>query len=253
MIADLIEYNKHRSEIRLITKNVMSVYSIKQIYTDNLIHKLKHADYLVDNRIRKSSDIISYNDKKYNMYENVYRHIISDANYSLSRFAEYLNYFNLNHILWLHFYQIPSDDLHLVEILMTLSSNKPIIILDYIDKLSYKNKLYSLLFHIGLLDKLIIVPYTDIQDAISNSTCQTYAESNDDYKTLSRFPNEFIKQKFSTRCNYYRTERPSVYIPKLDTIYPASYRYTLVQLLKIYLYPIKYIIMLCFNWLQSYK
>ena len=168
MIADLIEYNKHRSEIRLITKNVMSVYSIKQIYTDNLIHKLKHADYLVDNKIRKSSDIISYNDKKYNMYENVYRYIISDTNYSLSRFAEYLNYFNLNHILWLHFYQIPSDDLHLVEILMTLSSNKPIIILDYIDKLSYKNKLYSLLFHIGLLDKLIIVPYTDIPDAISN-------------------------------------------------------------------------------------
>ena len=72
MIADLIEYNKHRSEIRLITKNVMSVYSIKQAYTDNLIHKLKHADYLVDNKIIKSSDIISYNDKKYNMYENVY-------------------------------------------------------------------------------------------------------------------------------------------------------------------------------------
>ena len=62
MIADLIEYNKHRSEIRLITKNVMSVYSIKQIYTDNLIHKLKHADYIVDNKIRKASDIISYND-----------------------------------------------------------------------------------------------------------------------------------------------------------------------------------------------
>ena len=94
MIADLIEYNKHRSEIRLITKNVMSVYSIKQAYTDNLIHKLKHADYLVDNKIIKSSDIISYNDKKYNMYENVYRYIISNNNYSLSRFAEYLNYFN---------------------------------------------------------------------------------------------------------------------------------------------------------------
>jgi hypothetical protein len=46
MIADLLDDNFH---IRLITRNVMTVYSTNKEYTDKFITKLKNSTYIINN------------------------------------------------------------------------------------------------------------------------------------------------------------------------------------------------------------
>ena len=45
MIADLVD---DKLKLRFITRNVMSVYSTNNEYTDDFIRKLKHSDYIID-------------------------------------------------------------------------------------------------------------------------------------------------------------------------------------------------------------
>lgn len=250
MIADLI--NEH-NDVRLITKNVMSVYSTNKEYTDNFIRKLKHSSYKVNNKTISSDEIICYVKKTYNIYENIYRFVERHQDINTDKFIEYLNYFNKYHLLWMHFYQLSKNDLSLIEILLQLSSNKQIIIIDYIDSYEYKDHLYSLLFNVGLDDKLVIVPFTNIIDAVNNSTCQCYVKSDNAVKVMSRFPNEFINYEFDTHIEYYTGKFPQLYCKSNSTTFPCSYKYSIYELLLIFLFSIKFALIKFNNWRLSYN
>ena len=246
MIADLID---DKFNIRLITKNVMSVYSTNNEYTDYFIRKLKHSNYIINNRITIQSDkFISYIKKTYNIYENIFKYVSRRDDISTCKFIEYLNYLDLNHLLWLHFYQLSKDNLSIVEILLQLSTNKNIIVIDYIDHLKCKDRLYSLLFKIGLDDRLIIVPFKDISDALNYSTCQCYVKSFNDAKIQSRFSEEYISYEFNSKLSCYKSDRPKVYIKNSNAIIPASYKYSLYELITIFLFNIKMLLINLYNW-----
>ena len=245
MIADLID---DKLKLRFITRNVMSVYSTNSEYTDDFIRKLKHSNYIINKQSTSSDSFISYIKKDYNVYKNIYRFVKKHKQINTSKFIEYLNYFGLNHLLWVHFYQLGKDELSLVEILMQLSSDMPVIIIDYIDDLKYKDKLYSLLFHVGLEDRLVIVPFKNIADAVNNSTCQCYIKHLSAVKIQSDFSNDFINTEFNTSQEYYNGKRPNVYKKDNSAIVPASYRYSLYELLLILLFSIKMLFISLYNW-----
>ena len=244
MIADIID---DRLKLRFITRNVMSVYSTNSEYTDAFIRKLKHSEYIINNETQKSDSFISYIKKDYNIYKNILRYVKKCKRINTDKFIEYLNYFGLNHLLWMHFYQLSRDDSSLVDILMLLASDMPVIIIDYIDELKYRQKLYSLLFHVGLDDKLIIVPFRNIADAVNNSTCQCYVKNQCAVKIQSYFSNNFINTEFNTSLEYYNGLRPKIYRQCNSAIVP-TYRYSWCELLLIFLFSIKMIYISLYNW-----
>lgn len=245
MIADLID---DQLDIRLITRNVMSVYSTDKEYTESFLRKIKHSEYEVEDKLVKSDSFISYIVKDYNIYKNVFRFVSSSKHIDTDKFIEYLNYFEAYHLLWLHFNQLNDDDLRLVEIVMQLASDKPVVITDYIDDSKYRDKLYPLLFHVGLEDRLIIVPSNDIKTAVNNSTCQCYVKQPNAAKIKSRFSDKFINEEFNTDLQYYTGKRPPVYVKDLNIIKPISYRYTLYELILIFLFSIKMLYITFNNW-----
>ena len=147
----------------------------------------------------------------------------------------------------MHFYQLSRDDRRLVDILTLLASDMPVIITDYIDDLKYRHKLYSLLFHIGLNDRLIIVPFKNIEDAVNNSTCQCYVKHPCAVKIQSDFSNNFINTEFNTSLEYYNGLRPKIYRRCNSAIVP-TYRYSWCELLLIFLFSIKMIYISLYNW-----
>lgn len=248
MIADLIDDSLH---IRLITRNVMSVYSTNKEYTDSFIRKLKHSNYIIKHKTTSSNVFISYIKNNYNIYENIFRFINSNKYINSNKFIEYLGYLDLTHLLWLHFYQLHKEEISIVEILMQLSSDSPVIILDYIDGLECKHKLYSLLFHVGLEDRLIIVPFNNIYDAVNNSTCQCYIKHPMAIKIQSEFSNSFIMSEFNTSLEYYSNVRPNIYRSNNFIITPNSYHYTFYELLLILIFNIKLFFISFYNWRSS--
>ena len=244
MIADLVD---DKLKIRFITRNVMSVYSTNSEYTDAFIRKIKHSEYIINKQTHQSDSFISYTKKDYNIYKNILRYVKKCRYINTDKFIEYLNYFNLNHLLWMHFYQLSRDDRQLVDILMLLSSNMPVIITDYIDDLKYRYKLYSLLFHVGLDDRLIIVPFKNITDAVNNSTCQCYVKNPCTVKIQSDFSNSFINTEFNTSLEYYNGLRPKIYKQCNSAIVP-TYKYSWCELLLIFLFSIKMIYISLYNW-----
>ena len=249
MIADLIG----NTGIRLITKNVMSVYSTNKEYTGSFIRYLKTHDYLVNDVPHTANDLISYNKKTYNIYENIFRFAKRHDDINLNKFIEYLNFLDLGHIILLHFYQLDNDMLSLIESLLQLSTYKPIVIIDYVDNLKYKDKIYSLLFHIGLENRLIIVPFTNIQDAVNCSTWQCYVKSPVQIKMLPRFSNEFLNHEFNTHIHYYTGKSPVIYHNPQHIYNIKSYRYTLYEIFLIFLFAIKLYIIKFNNWRLSYS
>lgn len=240
MIADLID---DKLDIRLITRNVMAVYSVNSEYTDSFLMKIKHSCYNVEGDRLSSDSFISYNRRTYNIYKNIYRFVKDSHEYDINKFTEYLNYFGLNHLLWMHFYQLDLHTLKLVEMLIQLSSNKSIVVLDYIDDYDFKDKFYSLLFHIGLDNRLIIVPFKNIADAVNNSTCQCYVKNNIAVKIKPKFSNEFINTEFNTSLEYYNGKRPRIYSPDNVAVVPTSYKYSLYELILIFLFSIRLLLL----------
>lgn len=247
MIADIVD---DTIDVRLITRNVMAVYSTNNEYTDSFIRKLKHSNYIVNKKKVSSDSFISYIKKTYNIYENIFRFVKRHKDINYSKFVEYLDFLDLSHLLWTHFYQLSSSNLSLVEIIIQLSTNKEVVIIDYIDNLECRKKLYTLLFHVGLEDRLIIVPFRNIDEACNNSTCQCYVKSLSSVKIQSKFPNEYIEKEFNITHNYYTGTRPVIYT-KSDTaalVKPVSYKYTLYEILLIMLYSIKMLYIQFNNW-----
>lgn len=244
MIADLVDDNLN---IRLITRNVMAVYSTDQTYVDNFLLKLKHSSYIVNNTVTRSDSIISYVKNDYNKFRNVYRFVKSKKDLDVAKFIEYISFFNLQHLLWLHFYDIDCDTISLVELIMQLSSDKPIIITSYIDS-KYYDRIFSLLFHVGLEDRLIIVPIKDVKTAANNSTCQCYIKDADKVSIHSRFPEAFIKEEFGIDDFIYTGLRPSIYHKNDIILSPVSYRYSFYEYLLIILFSIKMMFIHFTNW-----
>ena len=245
MIADLINDKLH---IRLITRNVMSVYSTDSKYTDNFILKLKHSFYTINYSDKQSysNTFIAYLVRDYNKYKNIFRYI--SKHYNIKKFTEYLNFFDKNHLLWLHFSDLSDDDLCLIECLMLLLSNKQIIILDYFDDRPFAQQMVSLLFKLGLEDKLIIYPCKDVNFGINNSTCQCFVHSADSAKIQSRFSEEYLAEELSNPDIEYTASRPCVYIKRGDYLIPKSYHYSLQEILLIFLFSIKLLYIKAFNW-----
>ena len=244
MIADLVD---DKLKIRFITRNVMSVYSTNSEDTDAFIRKLKHSEYIINKQMHQSDSFISYTKKDYNIYKNILRYVKKCRRINTYKFIEYINYFDLNHLLWMHFYQLSRDDRQLVDTLMLLSSNMPVIVTDYIDDLKYRYKLYSLLFHVGLDDRLIIVPFKNITDAVNHSTCQCYVKNPCTVKIQSDFSNNFINTEFNTSLEYYNGLRPKIYKQCNSAIVP-TYKYSWCELLLIFLFSIKMIYISLYNW-----
>lgn len=244
MIADLIH---DKLKIRLITRNVMSVYSTNYKYTDEFLRTLKHSNYVVNKQSSLSDSIVSYVKKNYNLYENIYLYSKHNKEIRTDKFVEYLNFLNLNHLLWLHFYQLSKEDLKLVELLLQLSTEKKFVIVDYIDSYKCKEKLYTLVFHVGLEDRLIMIPFRNIADAVNNSTCQCYVKKPNVAKIQATFSNEFINSEFNTSVDYYTKKRPLIYHANKNYIVP-SYRYTISEKFLIFLYNIKMTLIALFNW-----
>ena len=245
MIADLVD---DKLNIRLITRNVMSVYSTDSEYTDSFIRKLKHSDYTIDDKPVSPNSFISYIKRDYNIYKNIFRFVSDDKHIDEDKFTEYLTYLDLNHLLWLHFYQLDSETLNIVEILMQLASDKPVVIINYIDGSKYVEKLFSLVFHVGLEDRLIIIPYKDIDKAVNNSTCQCYVNRPDAAKIQSRFPDNFLNETFKTTKGYYTGHHPPVYVKDSNIVKPVSYTYSVYEIVLIMLFSIKMLYIQFFNW-----
>lgn len=244
MILDLINENLN---IRLITRNVMSVYSTNKEHTDKILSLLKHSNYKVDNSdIKSSKDLIAYIIKDYNLYENLFKYI--SKRYNINKFTEYLELFNKNHLLWLRFIDLSKSDLLLVEILISLLSDKKIIILDYFDDEKFADRMISLLYNIGLTDKLIIYPCKNIQFGINNSTCQCYVKNPDAIKIQSRFEEDFIRSEFQDDSISYINVYPLVYNKHNNYLVPSSYKYSIYDLLLIFLYSIKMLYVKFYNW-----
>lgn len=246
MIADLID---SALNLRFITRNVLSVYSTSKEFTDSFIRKLKHSSYKVNHQIKQSDEIISYIKKDYNIYENIFRYVKNQKFIRFNKFLDYLCYLNLSHLLFLHFYQLSDDDTTIIEILLQLADNKPIVITDYIDKLYCKDRLYTLLFHVGLENRLIIVPFRNIYDAVNNSTCQCYIKNPSAIKIQSAFSNDFINTEFNTSLDYYNGLRPILYKNQdYSLITPSSYTYSIYELILILLFSLKMIFISLYNW-----
>ena len=245
MIADLISDSLN---IRLITKNIISVFSTNFNNTDSFINLLKHSKYKTYDKIVESDDIISYLKKDYNIYENIFRFVSKQNNLDLNKFKEYLNYFNLTHCLLLHFYELSIIQLRIIENLIVLSSNKQIIILNYIDDLKCKNKFYTLLFNVALDNKCIIVPFRNIIDAANNSTSQCYIKSITQVKILPRFSNEFLNHEFNTHIKYYTGLKPSIYHCNPVNLNINNYEYSFIEIILILLFTIYLTIVKFYNW-----
>lgn len=246
MIADLVNNNL---KIRLITRNVMAVYSVNSDYTDAFIRTLKHSYYTVENKQIESTSFISFTVRNYNIYKNVFSYVKEIQNVDLIKFSEYLNFLDLNHLLWLHFYQLNDVQIRIVELLLQLASNHKVIITDYIDSLQeYSTKIYTLLFHVGLEDKLIIAPFTNISDAVNNSTCQCYVKTPTVAKIQSTFSSEFINSEFNSNIEYYNRSRPAIYKRNTNYLIPKSYKYSLFEMILIFLYSIKMLYIAFYNW-----
>lgn len=243
MIFDLIDDS---IEIRLITRNVMSVFSASKENTDRILRKIKHGTYLCCGE--KEKNLVAYSRKDYNIYSNIFEYVSNKSKYNTDTFAEYLNYFNLNHLLWMRFVDLRDDERCLVEILIQILSDKPIVVLDYIEKFPYKDRLCSLIYQEGLKDRIIIIPYTDIAAAVNNSTCQCYVRDLNDIKVQSKFSNAYLNTEFNTTTEYYTGKVPMLYEGCLDYLLPSSYRYQLNELFLIFLYRLYYIWILFFNW-----
>lgn len=244
MLADLIDTDYN---IRLITRNVMSVFSSNPSYISHLLYKIKHSKYTVDNELLvKSEDIVAYISRDYNIKENVFLYV--KKRFDVNKFSEYLNFFDKNHLLWLHFYELSAYDRLLVEILITLLKNKKITVLDYFDDAPFAKDLVSLLFKIGLDDRLIIYPCTSISFGLNNSTCQCYVRDKKSAKVQSRFSEEYLAEELQTSDVRYDSNRPLVYRKNDDYLVPISYKYSLYELLLIFLFGIKMLCIKVFNW-----
>ena len=235
MIADLVD---NAIDIRLITRNVMSVFSSNSEYITHFSYKIKHTKYTVDNEsLVKSEDIVAFISRDYNIKENIFRYI--KKRFNVDKFSEYLNFFGKNHLLWLRFSDLSDQDRLLVEILIALSKDKKITFLDYFDDAPFAHDLISLLYEIGLEDKLIIYPCRDVAFGISNSTCQCYVKSYKSAKIQSRFSEEYLAEELSALDIRYTASRPCVYIKHYDYLIPKSYHYSLQEILLIFLFSIK--------------
>lgn len=243
MIADLAD---NTIDIRLITRNVMSVFSTKDEYIDHLAYLIKHTQFLVNDEIVRSEKIVAIIDKNYNCEENIFRYV--NRRFSIKKFTEYLNFFDKNHLLWLHFSDLSKHDRLLVEILITLLSDKQIIYLDYFDDAPFAHDLISLLFEIGLGDKLIIYPCRNVSFCVSNSTCQCYVKSYESAKIQSRFSEEYLAEELSDPNIEYNASIPDVYTKRCDYLIPKSYQYSLQEILLIFLFNIKLLYIKAFNW-----
>jgi len=244
MIADLIDTDYN---VRLITRNVMSVFSSNSDYVASFAYKIKHTKYTVDNELLvKSEDIVAFISRDYNVKENIFRYI--KKRFNVDKFSEYLNFFGKNHLLWLHFSDLSDKDRLLVEILIALSKDKKITFLDYFDDAPFAKDLISLLFKIGLEDKLIIYPCMKISFGLSNSTCQCYVRDRNSAKVQSRFSEEYLAEELQTSDVRYDSDRPLVYRKNDDYLTPISYKYSLYELLTIFLFSIKMLCIKIFNW-----
>ena len=249
MIADLINSSL---DVRLITRNVMAVYSSNSEYTDHFIYNLKHSKYMVNDNVVAANEIISAVNKNYNIYKVVYKVASESNNIDLTSFINYMSYLNLERFLWLKFADLSCNTRKLIEILLCLSSNKKILILDYIDQYKFRHKIYSILFHIGLKDKLIIVPFTNIYDAVNNSTCQCYVKHKFAVKIKSEFSNEFLNSELHTSKIYYNGSRPRIYNNTKLVVCPTSYKYSLYDMFMIFLYSLKMLYYTFYNWRHRY-
>lgn len=246
MIASILNKNM---DVRLITHNVMAVYSTNKEYLESFIRKLKHSDYEVDDIVVHSKDIISYVVRDYNIHENIYLFVKQNKDIRENKFIEYLNFLGLSHLLWLHFFQLSKEYRTIVEIVAQLASNKPIVILDYIDDLSLKEKLYTLSFHVGLEDRLIMIPFKDTHEAVNNSTCQCYVKSPNQIKILPKFSSAFLNAEFNTSFVYYDSPLPSIYLKSNEMIIvPTNYKYSFIELLMIFIYSIRMMLINFYNW-----
>lgn len=244
MIADLIDADYN---IRLITRNVMSVFSSNPNYISHLLYKIKHSKYSVDNELLvKSEDIVAYISRDYNIKENVFRYV--SKRFDINKFSEYLSFFDKNHLLWLHFCDLSPHDRLLIEILVTLLKNKKITVLDYFDDAPFAKDLVSLLFKIGLDDRLIIYPCSNISFGLNNSTCQCYVRDRRSAKVQSRFSEEYLAEELHTLNVRYDSNKPLVYRKNDDYLVPVSYKYSLYELLLIFLFSIKMLFIKIFNW-----
>lgn len=244
MIADLIDADY---SVRFITRNVMSVFSSNTNYISHLLYKIKHSRYSVDNEsFVESEDIVAYISRDYNIKENVFLYV--RKRFDISKFSEYLNFFDKNHLLWLHFCDLSAHDRLLVEILIALLKNKKITVLDYFDDAQFAKDLVSLLFKIGLDDRLIIYPCVNISFGLNNSTCQCYVRDKKSAKVQSRFSEEYLAEELQTLDVRYDSYRPLVYRKNSDYLVPISYKYSLYELLLIFLFSIKMLCIKVFNW-----
>lgn len=233
-------------DVRLITRNVMSVFSSNEDYVSHFAYKIKHTEYLVKDKCIKADSIVSFINRDYNINSNIFRYV--KKRFNIKKFTEYLNYFGKNHLLWLHFSDLEKEDKLLVEILIALLKNKPITVLDYFDDTSYASDMISLLFKIGLEDRLIIYPCRNVSFGISNSTCQCYVKSFDSAKIKPRFSEEYLSEELQISDVRYDSNRPIVYRKNDGHLIPISYKYSLYELLLIFLFSIKMLCIKVFNW-----
>lgn len=245
MIYDLID---SKLDVRLITRNVMSVYSTDKEYTDSFIRKLKHSDYVHNKSIVSSDKIIAYTRRFYNPYEFVYTYAKSSLDIDFAKLSSYLSFIGVDYLLWMKFYQIDYDAKRLLENLLLLASHKPIVILDYIDSYKFKNKLYTLAFHVGLEDRLIIIPFTNICDAVNNSTCQCYVKNDNAIKVQAEFSNSFLNTEFATSIEYYNRQRPAMYNNQSHALVPVKMNHSLYDILLLICYRIKLFFIYFYIW-----
>lgn len=247
MFVDLLDRNY---KIRLITKNVLSVFSTNDNAVSDFLTTLSNAKFKVNNKdIVDSCKLISNINYNYNKYENVFRYIVKQNKINKSKVIEYISFFNINYILWLSFDQVNKFELQILNVILQLSTDKPIIITDYFDDNPFKYKLYSLLFNIGLEDRLVIVPFRNISDAVSNSTCQCYVKEINDARIQTKFSVEYLNYEFKSALNYYKiSSTPCIYTNNELQLCPTNYKYTFYQLLLITFYNIKLMLLTIFNW-----
>ena len=115
-------------------------------YTYHFAYNIKHATrYIINNNTETDSEnVVAFITRDYNSRENIFRYVTK--RFDVDKFSEYLNFFNKNHLLWLHFSDLSNSDRLLVEILIALLHNKKIIFLDYFDDAPFANDMISLLF-----------------------------------------------------------------------------------------------------------
>lgn len=245
MIADLINSDY---SVRLITRNVMAVLSSDSGYTDHFAYNIKHETrYIINNDTETDSEnVVAFITRDYNSRENIFRYVTK--RFDVDKFSEYLNFFNKNHLLWLHFSDLSSSDRLLVEILIALLHNKKIIFLDYFDDAPFANDMISLLFKIGLDDRLIIYPCKDISFGINNSTCQCYVKNRAQAKIQSRFSEDYLEKELNLSSIRYDSSRPLVYHKHMYDIVPSSYKYSIYELVLIFIFNIRLLCIKAFNW-----